>query len=294
MRAYAALIKRELLEHRGAFLYAPAFLLTGVFVMVLLGLVFGETEFTHITQHSITGAKLYQLAMTGVFGMWSVYLMIALFFYYADSFSADRRNNSLLFWKSMPQSDLRILTSKALAGITLFPALIFGFAMLTGILVYLMSFLVAARLPFVPAIGLIDVIGTWTEKGVVGAVYFVLTIAWYAPLLAWVASLSTVVQRWSIPLAFLVPGAVSLVEFVINPTGPHPIRHYLLYRLEGILGDEDEQMFAYILTNDDAHPFGMIGLIAGQIDWLQMVIGIAFAALAVFMASEYRRRRIDA
>lgn len=294
MRAYAALIKRELLEHRGAFLYAPAILLAALFVMIVLGLVFGDPEFTHINQRSLSGAKLYELAMTGVFGAWSVYLMIALFFYYADSFSADRRNNSLLFWKSMPQSDLKILASKALAGITIFPALVFGFAMLTGILVYLLSFLIAARVPFMPGIGLVDVLGTWSEKGVVGAVYFVLTIVWYAPLLAWVAGLSTLVQRWSIPLAFLIPGAVSLVEFVIDPDGGHPIRHYLVYRLEGIMRDEDERLFTYILTNDDTHPFGMIGLITAQIDWLHMLLGIVFAAVAVIMASEYRRRRIDA
>ena len=57
--------------------------------------------------------------------LWFVYLMVALFFYFADAFNADRRNNAMLFWKSMPQSDFKMLMSKMLAGMTILPALIF-------------------------------------------------------------------------------------------------------------------------------------------------------------------------
>ena len=70
--------------------------------------------------------KFFEIGFLGMAALWFVYLMVALFFYFADAFNADRRNNAMLFWKSMPVSDFSILGSKMLAGLTIFPALIFG------------------------------------------------------------------------------------------------------------------------------------------------------------------------
>src|SRR5262245_46245736 len=112
MRAMTALIKRELLEHRAMFLYAPAILLGVLTLVVLMGL-FNRAPDISANGMGMGGTILiYQLAIAGAFGAWSIYTGIGLFFYYADSFSADRRNNALLFWKSMPQSDLKVLSSK--------------------------------------------------------------------------------------------------------------------------------------------------------------------------------------
>ncbi len=69
--------------------------------------------------------KFYELAFMASIAGWTFYLLITLFFYYADAFSADKRNNAMLFWKSMPVSDLKVLSSKMVAGLTVFPALIF-------------------------------------------------------------------------------------------------------------------------------------------------------------------------
>ena len=295
MKSYQALIKRELLEHRGAFLYAPAILLAALFLLTVFGLITEDPDMMLSSNMSLGGTQLYRYAMAGVFALWSVYLIIALFFYYADSFSADRRNNSLLFWKSMPQSDLKVLTGKALAGITIFPALLLAFAMITGLLVYLISFLVVAKMPFLPMIGPFDMVSNWVQMGIVGAFFFVLNILWYAPLLGWVAGLSTLFQRWSIPLAFLIPGAAVLVEKLTNLgkiNASQPIANMLSYRLEsGLLGDEKtiEQF-----SGDSFSAFGLIAQMFGSVNWSDMAIGLVFAALVVYLASEYRRRRIEA
>lgn len=295
MKSYQALIKRELLEHRGAFVYAPAVLLAAMFVMIIIGLVFGDTHISDTPDHVLTGVQVYQLALIATFAMWSGYLMIALFFYYADSFSADRRNNSLLFWKSMPQSDFKMLTSKALAGITIFPALVFGFAMITGFLAYLLGFVVAAKIPLVPLIGPIEMLSNWIQIGVAGAVYFFLNILWYAPFLGWVAGLSTLFQRWSIPLAFLIPGAVVLVEFLVGIGGNNhtrPIAEFLANRGTGLL--EDRDLFDKIMSDDDFTSLSLITEITSAVNWGDMAIGLVFTTLVIYLASEYRRRRIEA
>lgn len=297
MNVYKALITRELLEHRGAFLYAPALLLLALFVMIGAGLTFGDLEMGGEARfaNGVGGTALLQIGLAGVFAAWSVYLLIALFFYYADSFSADRRNNSLLFWKSLPQSDLKVLASKALSGITLFPLLILGFALLTGLLVYVLSFVVAARVPLMPTVGFFDMVSNWLQMGAAGAVFFLLTLLWYAPFLALVAGLSTVVQRWSIPLAFLIPGAIVLAEYLLNlgkPASSLTITNYLTYRMDGTL--DDLGIIEKALSSDAFSPLSLIGEMVGRMDWVQVLIGLAVTAAVVYLASEYRRRRLEA
>jgi len=292
MQAYIALIRREMLEHRGAFLYAPALLLIALVLLLTAGIVFGNPNFDHTPEISFTAVAPYQLGLLFIMGGWSAYLLIALFFYYADSFSADRRNNSLLFWKSMPQSDLKVLASKALSGITIFPTLIFIFSLMTGLLLYPLTFLAAAKVPFIPLIGPVDMLWAWLQVGITGLVYFLLTILWYAPFLGWVAGLSTLVQRWSIPLAFVIPGVVVIAELITSYGGPRPIANYLSVRGENFL--ENVDLVEVILHADGQGPLSLIGIMFANIDWVQMIIGLAFTGIVVYLASEYRRRRIDA
>jgi uncharacterized membrane protein len=56
--------------------------------------------------------KIYELGYLVLLALWLAYLAVALFFYFGDAFSADRRNNAMLFWKSMPITDAKILTSR--------------------------------------------------------------------------------------------------------------------------------------------------------------------------------------
>jgi len=294
MKAMTALVWREFLEHKGAFFIAPATLLAGLFILILVTMIFGHGDVTDIDGVLLSGAQIYRIALAGGMAMWMAYLLVALFFYYADSFSADRRNNSLLFWKSMPQSDLRVLTAKALAGITLFPALIFAFYMIMGVLTYVLGFVLAFRLP-IPLIGPIDMVSSLLMMGLTAAVGMILTIVWYAPFLAWVAGLSTLVQRWSIPLAFLIPGVLVIVESTTQfgqAGGARPIADYLKFRSSW--GMDDSAVGDKILHGGTMVPLELIGDMLAHYDWLQAVLGLAVAAVLVYLASEYRRRRIEA
>ncbi len=296
MRAMAALIKREFLEHRGAFLYAPAVLTLGLFLAMLAGTFHGNTHFAMANTGELPPtSQFYTFGLVGIVGLWSVYLMIALFFYYADSFSADRRNNALLFWKSMPQSDLKVLTSKALAGITLFPALILAFAALTGVLLYMLSLVVGARLPLVTSPAPLQAFSDWVQVLIVGVVYVVISIMWSSPLLGWVAFLSTLFQRWSIPLAFLIPGAVILFErlnTIGEPDSSRPIAQYLGWRFQGVM--EPQDAFHWLMTDNGDNPISLVAPILNSVNWIHMGLGVLVTIGFVYLASEYRRRRIEA
>ena len=104
-------------------------------------------------------------------------------------------------------SDLKILASKFLAGVTLFPLIIFVIG--------------AAQRPRPP--GLMALASNLHSRASrrrpcarcsrasprsqpFGARLRRAGVLWYAPFLAWVGGLSTIFGRWSLPLAFVIPG----------------------------------------------------------------------------------------
>lgn len=295
MRTMIALIKREYLEHRGAFLYAPSLLLGIVAVVLMFSVIAGDSDLNGEEIAFLNGGTIYQLGVAGSFVVWFVYLTIALFFYYADSFSADRRNNALLFWKSLPQSDLKILTSKALAGITIFLAIILGFAFSTAAFLYVLFVVFALGQTGINAPGLMEAIGIFVQMGLVGTMYFVLSLLVLAPALAWVAGLSTLFRRWSIPLAFLIPGTVILLEYINSIIGfgaGRPIANLL----ENWMGSniDEEKAVEIIMGSSGNIPVALSKLILASIDWINMGIGLGLTVGVVYLASEYRRRKINA
>jgi ABC-2 type transport system permease protein len=292
MKSLVALIKREYLEHRGAFLFAPAVIL-GIMTLVL---VFGiaSNRFQLHQEIGVPSAlKFFEFGFLAVAGLWSMYLLIALFFYYADAFSADRRNNAMLFWKSMPVTDFKVLASKSLAGMTILPAMIFAAYLLTGVLIYVVTMITAMLLPRLGVPSALEFLSSGVQIGIFALVCLVTALLWYAPFFAWVGALSTVFRRWSIPLAFLIPGLIGLAEnLVFDDTGPRQ-GYFLDYLSERLKFGTDNMQFEAAMFSDS--PFNaavMIPRFFSGIDWAQLVGGLIVAALLVYAASEYRRRSI--
>ena len=292
MTALTALIKREYLEHRGAFLYAPAALVTLLALILLSGVGFGRFD-VYAKVGVMSGAKGFEFGFLALSAMWMFYLLVALFFYFADAFSADARNNAMLFWKSMPQSDFKILASKMLAGLTIFPALILGALILSGVVVFIAVVIMLATVP-----GL-----TTSDPGAFLAAavnlvgfdlgYLVLALLWYAPFFAWVGLLSTLFRRWSIPLAFLIPGLVGLAENllfrnVLAAPDAGFVLGYLRQRMNFALGRDD--IMAALAGDAPFNAADLYGRLLAAVDWGQLVGGLGVAFVLVYLASEYRRR----
>jgi len=292
MKSLTALIKREYLEHRGAFLYAPAVILLILALIMLSGIGIGRFE-AQARVGIISGAKGFEFGFLAMSALWMVYLLLALFFYFADAFSADARNNAMLFWKSMPQSDFRILASKMLAGFSIFPALIFAALVLSGVIVFVG---VVIMLVTVPGFTVSDPSAFFASALNILAFdlgYLVLALLWYAPFFAWVGLLSTLFRRWSIPLAFLIPGLVGLAEnvlfrnFFADRDGGF-VLDYLRNRLNFEVGRE--AIWTTIVQDSTFNAGALYSRFLAQVDWPQLGGGIAVAFVLVYLASEYRRR----
>ncbi|MCS6758606.1 MAG: hypothetical protein MO852_05845 [Candidatus Devosia euplotis] len=224
---------------------------------------------------------------------WSLYLAVTLFFYCADGFSADKRNNSMLFWKSMPASDFKMLLSKMTAALTILPGVVFGIALLSGLLLY--------GAASVGALGAI--VGIYGNVALTLFTALVVALLWYLSFMALAGSIAAAMGRWAIPIALLLPTLIATLEWVtlggLNPFATK-IWDFLKYRLELSQTNYADHWFA-AAEKSDSVPLNMprfdgmsasAGLI-GSIDWLQMGIGMVFVVAAICAASEYRRRVND-
>ena len=290
MTSLLAMLKREYLEHRGAFFYSPLLVLALVLLVIISGLASNRLEM-QAELGIISSLTLFELGFLGAGLMWFAYLMVTLFFYYADAFSADRRNNAMLFWKSMPLSDFEVLGSKMLAGLLLFPALIFIAFLATGVLILLGIVAASAMLPGLIAASPADYLGAAVQVVLFQLVYVFLATLWYAPFFAWVGMLSTAFGRWAIPLALLAPALLGLAEKLLFNIGGSMfgyIADYLGWRLQ--FGLEEEAVFVNLVSGTRFDAMEMLGQLFASIDFAQLTGGLAVAALFVYAGSEYRRR----
>jgi ABC-2 type transport system permease protein len=292
LKAWRGLFVREYLEHRTAFVWFPLGILVLLSLSAVSGLVANrvrlDTDF-----HLGNAIKLFELGYLVLIALWLAYLAVALFFYFGDAFAADRRNNAMLFWKSMPLSDVRILSAKFLAGITMFPLVIFAIAAVSGI-VYYLGLLAANRVfPGLIPPDPLKALWSYLHISAFALYYMALALLWYAPFFAWVGGLSTVLGRWSLPLAFVIPGVLAVMEnmtaFAYVPRGGY-LWQFLSRRLQFGLTDTDYGFLIAAPVQFDVRTY--VFLLNRDIDWPQLGIGLLAAAVLIWLASLYRRRRV--
>ncbi|MEO5805535.1 hypothetical protein [Devosia sp.] len=295
MKAFIAMIHRELLEHRGAFLVAPLGLVAILAGATILAFTVGRVDARMSGQlMTMVPLRIAEVGLLGLAFAWLLYLMGTLFFYCADGFSADRRNNAMLFWKSMPMSDFRVLLSKLAATLTIFPGMIFAVSLLSGLLLVVVI-TVTTQIASGTGLALIGgLLGSFVQVALASIVVLVLGLLWCMPFMAAVGSLASVVGRWAIPLSLLLPTLLSVLEWVtfggLSPVHTHTWK-YLSYRFDFPLVEGYLQGWFNADLPFSAPSFATDLL--GRIDWPQMAVGWGFSLLAIYLASEYRRRRND-
>ncbi len=212
-------VRRELWEHRS--IYIAPLAAAAVFLLAFLtGLTLSPTH-----RHQPLDIP-YQLAAGLVMGTG----FIVGIFYSLDALYGERRDRSILFWKSLPVSDLTTVLSKFAIPLVILPLLSFAIAVVTQFLMLLLSSAV--------------LLGSGVSVGTLGArmsffhmslmlLYHMLTVhgLWYAPLYGWLLLVSAWAPRAPFIWAFLPPFVIWGVEKIAFRTS-----HFLgmlLYRLTG-------------------------------------------------------------
>lgn len=298
MKAFTALVHRELIEHKGAFLIGPLILVAIIMGVTILAFSVGRVD-TRITGDMLNIVPLAILFWASLFlGIaWGLYLLATLFFYCADGFAADRRNNAMLFWKSMPVSDFRVLLSKLVAAITILPGAVFAVVLLSMALMLITAQITILFSGIPVGFGFLGLWQVFWNIALIELVQLVVALLWFLPFMALVGAMGTVAGRWAIPGSLLLPALVSTLEWV-TLGGLHPFAthtwNYLSYRMtmpeSGLV--ESWSSGNPLLVDVSAGPAYAMDLISA-IDWPQVGIGVVFALIVLYIASEYRRRVND-
>ena len=134
-------------------------------------------------------------------------------FYCLDALYGERRDRSVLFWKSLPVSDLTTVLSKAIIPLVILPLLTFAIIIATQFIMLLISTVVL--LPSGLA-GTTWKLLPWFQLSVI-LLYGLVTMAlWHAPLFGWLLLVSSWARRatflWAV-LPWLAVAAIEKIAF---------------------------------------------------------------------------------
>jgi ABC-2 type transport system permease protein len=273
-------IRRELWENRSIYiapLAAAAVFLFGFAInMVAMRHRIGTLPLDPAPQHDLLATR-YELSGALIMGT----AFIVGIFYSLDALFGERRDRSILFWKSLPVSDLTTVLSKLTIPLVILPLVSFVISIATQFVMLALSSVILLGSG-------VNIAALWTEVSFFRVslvlLYHLLTVhgLWYAPIYGWLLMVSAWAPRAPFIWAFLPPFVVCVVEKVALNTS-----HFLELLEERLVGLQGDGMASHNDPKDFTasliphHFFGAPGLWAG----------LALAALFLFAAVRLRRYR---
>jgi ABC-2 type transport system permease protein len=255
-------MRRELWEHRS--IYIAPLAAAAFFLFAFL------TGLTLSPAHRHEGLDTpYVFAAALIMGTG----FIVGIFYSLDALHGERRDRSILFWKSLPVSDLTTVLSKFCIPMVILPLLTFAIAVVTQFVMLLLSSGLS--------VGPLGARMSFFHMSLM-LLYHILTVhgLWYAPIYAWLLLVSAWAPRAPFIWAFLPPFVIWGVERIAFRTS-----HFLgmlQYRVSGpepATTVRSGNLMEMISALTPAQFFSTPGL------W----IGLAVAA--IFLAAAVRLRR---
>jgi len=215
------LIRREFWENRAIWMIPAVF-----GALLILAALFGQVSIPKLTSplemHEAAGA--FQV-IVGV--MFFVVMSVYSTWYLLDCLYADRKDRSILFWKSLPISDAKTVLSKLLVGMVLVPLVYFAAADATALIAaFILS--IRARASIGSALWQPDV---WWQIQVLWVYSIVTTALWYLPIAGWLMLVSAWAKRAVMLWAVLPPLVLYILERVFF--GTHIIGNVFARRMAG-------------------------------------------------------------
>jgi ABC-2 type transport system permease protein len=293
MSRFVWLIRREIWENKSIWV-APLIVLACLLLAFVTGLVhvgpFGS-EAASTPFGSLVPEKQTKLLLVVYLGFaFVVYLVMGViaFFYALDSLYADRRDRSVLFWKSLPLSDAETVLSKFATAVVVIPLVALVGALLAQLIV-------AGGGSAMIAMSAEPNATVWQHDAILGAVTAVFVacgtaMVWYAPLVAYLMLASAWAPKGPFLWAVLPPVALSVLEKVV--IGTNQIGTFVADRIKGPLRLLDSGM----QTDADGTKLHLsqLHLAAGLRDFYsspELWLGLVAAGLLLAAAMWVRRYR---
>jgi len=221
-------------------------------------------------------------------------MSIVATFYLMDCLYTERKDRSILFWKSLPVSDAMTVISKLLVGLVVLPLGVYLLAMVGGMVFQAIwsARVAAGSLPDI-AVGWNTV--AWLKVQGLMLYGVVICMLWFAPLAATLVLISAWVRKNVFLWTTLPPVIAIILEKVAF--GTRYIAHLLEYRTWGIWN-----ALGVNPTPPEGVHHGRVVSLADLFDNVEMSkaflnvdlwLGLAVAAAFVFAAIRIRRYRDD-
>jgi len=275
-------VRRELWENRA--IYLAPLVMGGV---ALIGVMLSTLALPRVLRAVARGDAKHTEALMGAHSFVAVAIMITgLFvalFYCLSALHSERRDRSILFWKSLPVSDLMTVLSKAAIPIAVTPVVTFALIVAAQVVIYIWSTIVTVLSGNSPTLYWSHVhLGLmWTAL----PYGLVVNALWQAPIYAWFLLVSAWARRvpilWAMGVA-VVPAVIERGAF-----GSAHIAHFLSERFFGgfgeafSIGGKGEKPIHEFSQIDPLRTFSSPEL------WGGLIVAAAFLAAAVWL----RRRR---
>ena len=319
MKTMQTLLRREFWENRGAFLTTPivvgglfilatilAMTATSVFVTKVNGQEFVLSQFTQLLA-DVNPEELEYEMDSGLLALVTIFNLVAtfvVFFYLLGSLYDDRKDRSILFWRSLPVSDFQTAMSKLLSAVVVVPVLSLSVWLATALIL-----MILASIPFIGSEasaleylwGPADPLRMYFSMLVASAVQAL----WMLPIWGWAIFCSAFAKSkpflWATFLPFMIYVLEKWLSFIryFNFSGD-VFGSWLSERLFAgsvpILVVFDGDFDAMAATMDAARASGFpvdLGAILGRLATSSMWTGVAIGAALIAAAIYIRRYRDD-
>lgn len=222
-------IRREIWENRS--LYLAPLIVAGV---IILGFMFTAISLPQRRRAVLLldDPARTQAAIELPYSMAAMMIMFTAFlvgvFYCLDTLHGERRDRSILFWKSLPVSDFTTVLSKITIPLVVLPAISFAVIIATQVMIFLISSVVLLANGISPMTTLAH---TNLPQGVLILLYGLIALSlWHTPTYGWMLLVSAWARRAAFLWAVLPAVAISFFERVVFGTNHFPnfLRHRFL------------------------------------------------------------------
>jgi ABC-2 type transport system permease protein len=268
-------VRRELWEYRSVYLAPLAIggvILLGFF-FVLIHLpqtVRGAMALDPMKQRDAV-AQPFEIAAALVMGT----AFLVSIFYALDALYGERRDRSILFWKSLPVSDLTTLLSKATIPLIILPLVTFAIVIATQLVMLLWTSVLLITHGMTP-------VSTWTYfplfRNSFVLLYGLAAIAlWHAPIYGWTLLVSGWARRATFLWAVIPFLAVAFFEKITFGTS-----HFASMLKDRLMGFAPKA-FAFNMHSVDSPQLTPATYLSSPGLWLGLIFAMLFIAVAIRM-----------
>ncbi len=296
MNRFLWLIRREVWEHKAIWV-APAIVIACILLLVVTGNVhlgpIGELgdsgEFGELS--SDVQVKLLVIVYAGLALVIDMVMGIVAFFYAVDSLYADRRDRSVLFWKSLPLSDAETVLSKFAVAAVVIPIVTLAAALVAQLVV-------ASGGSIKLAMSGLSAGMMWQPEALMGGFVIALlwcftAVLWYAPVISYLMLVSAWAPKAPFLWAVLPPVGIVLLERVaLYSSYAGDFIAYRLFGLYKLLGSQDHP--EGMNENDDIAKITQLDLVGSIREFYSspdLWLGVIAAGLLLAAAMWVRRYR---